>query len=295
MWPMIDSGRGGGAWWNRNRIETAARRRCAAAGSPAAVAAPAHPRRAHGPVAAFHLFRYPGRGIAPPRYKPPGSYRRAQAYAGRQERRRAGNALPPGVGMADRAPEPELAGLPADLARHFRGITERRLEPLFRTEIRRTTLRVRGDDWRADLALDVGELVAAGNGARRRCANSRSNSSTARPPGSTNWPSVLRTACPCAWAPPANRTGDTRWWEKKRRSPASGGRRPGPAGFGGGRAARARGRLRRAIPRQRRLPARDGRPEAVHQMRVALRRLRSAISVFRGYVAPRARPRWRRR
>lgn len=184
-------------------------------------------------------------------------------------------------------PEPELAGLPADLARHFRGITERRLEPLFRTEIRRTTLRVRGDDWRADLALDVGELVAAGNGARRPLRELEIELVDGPPARVYELALRLADSVPLrvgaasksdrGYALVGKEAPEPRKW----RAPALDQRAS---------AADALRALAGACVEQFLVNAdcllATGDPEAVHQMRVALRRLRSAISVFRGYVAP---------
>lgn len=185
--------------------------------------------------------------------------------------------------VADAAPHPALltaTGLP-QLADD--GIVSA-LRPLFATEVRRTRYLLRGDEWEVELALDRGE-IRAGAATEPLCeAELELRRGTAS--------DLFRIAGAFTAAVPARLLALSK---SDRGHRLAAGARPLPCRAGAvpvtaemdvaeGFQAIARGCLHQLLMNEEPLvAARD--PEAVHQMRVALRRLRSAIRMFRSVVA----------
>ncbi|CAA7613796.1 conserved hypothetical protein [Magnetospirillum sp. LM-5] len=157
---------------------------------------------------------------------------------------------------------------------------EDRLTALFRTDIRRRLCRVGGDDWQAELALDHGRVVA---GEHSQPINEIELELIKGSPGH-----LFAAALQIAQHVPVGLTTLTK---SDRGHALAEGRVPGPVkakaivlkgkqSVGQAFMTIARSCLHQLLAnRPALLDSRD--PEAIHQMRVALRRLRSALKVFR--------------
>ncbi|MGE5503600.1 MAG: CHAD domain-containing protein, partial [Actinomycetota bacterium] len=153
-----------------------------------------------------------------------------------------------------------------------------RLQPVFSTKVRRTTLMLAGEDWRAELALDEGEIVAGD--ARRPIAEAELELLAGPPARLHDLARRLAEDLPLHLL--TRSKSDRGYALAAGRGPQPVKARPPTLSeeMTAAQAFQAIGRacLAHLLANQEALLAGDG--EAVHQMRVALRRLRSAVRLF---------------
>ncbi|MGE5515741.1 MAG: CHAD domain-containing protein [Bacteroidota bacterium] len=158
------------------------------------------------------------------------------------------------------------------------------LTPVFTTEIRRTVHDLADEDWRVEVAIDVGE-VRAGQDTQPIC-EVELELKAGRPPALFGLARAIAAAVPVR--PLALSKSDRGYDLAAGRGPAAVKARAVVLDGGDSLAeafrAIARNCLHHLLANQQALLD-NGDGEAVHQMRVALRRLRSALKIFRPLVA----------
>lgn len=188
--------------------------------------------------------------------------------------------LEPGPGEPSLDPA-RHAGTPAGAALQAALRGGERLEEVFRSDVRRTHRRVRSAGAVIELALDEGELRAGGAGGRREPVREIEFELLSGPPA----------ALPALAARWAGRYG--LWWDVRTKAERGSRLAAGVASVPAVRAAASaidpaagtaaalagmlRAALAHALPNAAEIAHGDGTPEHLHQLRVALRRLRSVL------------------
>lgn len=185
---------------------------------------------------------------------------------------------------------PDLDHIPDDLVALFDGIAADRLTPLFRTDVRRTTYRLGGGDWQAEMAIDVGEIVSESDGGARTPIREAELELVEGRPGALYALALEladRLPMRVAVASKSDRgyalIGGPATQAQRWRAPVLGGHGSAADAF----QAIAGSCLEHLLANAETLRV-TGDPEAIHQMRVALRRLRSAVTIFGPFLAPEA-------